>query len=382
MFYNYNKDEIKQSLTIDQVADYLNELGGEPLPQGDNILTAKTICHCGESHKLYYYDNTHLFRCYTDCGGEAFDIFELTRKVKSREEPKLRVTENGELFQDEWNLPEAIANVAQYFNFAPQEREEDSFTDKTLLEDWKIFNNYERINNIKIEKKVVELKTYDGSFLKNLPRPKIGPWLKEGIIQEVIDSHGICFDPKNYGIVIPHYDIDNRLIGIRERTMVLDEEYKGKYRPAYINKTLYNHPLSFNLYNLNFSKDNIKSMKKAFVFEGEKSCLLYASYFGQENDISVACCGSSLIQYQVKLLLDLGVEEIIICFDKQFKEPNDDEFKKLVKNLKNINKKYSQFVQISFLFDKWNLIGYKDSPIDCGKDTFLELFKRRVSIDN
>lgn len=269
MFYDYNKDEIKQSLTIDQVTDYLNELGGEPLQQGNNILTAKTICHCGESHKLYYYNNTHLFRCYTDCG-EAFDIFELTRKVKSREEPKLRVAENGELFQDEWNLPEAIAHVAQYFNFAPQEREEDSFTDKTLLEDWKIFNNYERINNIKIEEKVVELKTYDGSFLKNLPRPKIGPWLKEGITQEVMDSRGICFDPKNYGIVIPHYDINNRLIGIRERTMILDEEYKGKYRPAYINKTLYNHPLSFNLYNLNFSKDNIKSVKKAFVFEGKR----------------------------------------------------------------------------------------------------------------
>ena len=141
---------------------------------------------------------------------------------------------------------------------------------KTLLEDWKIFNTYERINNIKIEEKVVELKTYDGSFLKNLPRPKIGPWLKEGITQEVMDSRGICFDPKNYGIVIPHYDINNRLIGIRERTMILDEEYKGKYRPAYINKTLYNHPLSFNLYNLNFSKDNIKSVKKAFVFEGKR----------------------------------------------------------------------------------------------------------------
>lgn len=270
MFYNYNKDEIKQSLTIDQVTDYLNELGGEPIQQNNDIITAKTICHCGNSHKLYYYNNTQLFRCYTDCGGEAFDIFELTRKVKSREEPKIRYKENKELEADEWNLPEAIAYVAQYFNFLPQEKEEDSFTDKSLLEDWKIFNNYDRINNIKLETKTVELKTYDGSFLKNLPRPKIGPWLKEGIAQEVMDSRGICFDPKNYGIVIPHYDIDNRLIGIRERTLVLDEEYKGKYRPAYINKTLYNHPLSFNLYNLNFSKDNIKSMKKAFVFEGKR----------------------------------------------------------------------------------------------------------------
>lgn len=52
---------------------------------------------------------------------------------------------------------------------------------------------------------------------------------------------------------------------------------------------------------------------------GEKSCLLYASYFGMENDISVAVCGSSLSNYQIQLLLDLGIQELIIAFDKQFK---------------------------------------------------------------
>ena len=64
-------------------------------------------------------------------------------------------------------------------------------------------------------------------------------------------------------------------------------------------------------------------MKKAIVTEGEKSCFLYASYFGEDNDISVACCGSSLINYQVDLLLSLGVSEIIVAFDRQFKEIGD-----------------------------------------------------------
>lgn len=32
------------------------------------------------------------------------------------------------------------------------------------------------------------------------------------------------------------------------------------------------------------------------------------------------------------------------------------------------------------MFDKWNLLGYKDSPIDKGPDTFLELFERRIII--
>ena len=53
--------------------------------------------------------------------------------------------------------------------------------------------------------------------------------------------------------------------------------------------------------------------------------MLYSSYFGTENDITVACCGSSLSMYQVQLLLDLGVKEIIIAFDKQFKEIGDEE---------------------------------------------------------
>lgn len=112
----------------------------------------------------------------------------------------------------------------------------------------------------------------------------------------------------------------------------------------------------------------------------EKSPMLYASYFGEENDICVASCGSNLIQYQAWLLINAGAEEIIVAFDKQFQEINDNEFKKLIKNLKQIHKKYGMFVKISFIFDKWNYIGYKDAPIDRGPDIFMELFKRRVNL--
>lgn len=111
----------------------------------------------------------------------------------------------------------------------------------------------------------------------------------------------------------------------------------------------------------------------------EKSCLLYASLFGAEQDISVACCGSSLIPYQVKLLLSLGVQEIVIAFDKQFKVIGDEEFKRWTKKLINIHQKYSAYCQISFLFDKQNnLLEYKDAPIDKGKENFLNLFNNRI----
>lgn len=113
----------------------------------------------------------------------------------------------------------------------------------------------------------------------------------------------------------------------------------------------------------------------------EKSCLKYASYFGENNDISVACCGSNLISYQIKLLLSLGVQEIIIALDKQFQKIGDLEWKKWTAKLKTFYNKYGHYVNISYMFDTSNLLQYKDSPIDQGKDIFLQLFTERIRIE-
>ena len=119
----------------------------------------------------------------------------------------------------------------------------------------------------------------------------------------------------------------------------------------------------------------------AIVFEGEKSALKYASMFGADNDISVATCGSNLIQHQVDILRQYGAREIVIAFDKQFKEPNDAEFKQWTKKLTALHNKYSKLVNISFIFDKkGDMLGYKDAPIDCGAETFMKLFKERVRL--
>mgnify|MGYP003549797751 FL=1 len=119
-------------------------------------------------------------------------------------------------------------------------------------------------------------------------------------------------------------------------------------------------------------------MGKVIVFESEKSCLLYKSYFGVENDISVACCGSSLSAFQVQQLLDAGAQEIIIAFDRQFQEIGDDEFKHLKSNLLKIKEKYHKDAIISFIFDKKMITDYKASPIDHGPDIFMKLFKERL----
>lgn len=360
-------EKVKKELTIEQIFQLVESLGGSPSMINERTFSAMTICHSGHSHKLYYYDNSEdggIFNCYTNCG--SFDIFELIIKLKKEQE------------NIEYSMPQAVNFIIKFFNLAFSQ--EIFGNDNNQLQDWKVFKNYEKNSSENNREKIVEFKFYDDNILNNLPQPRILPWEREGITREVIQARGIRYDPVYQGIVIPHYDIDGHLIGIRERTLIKEEEENGKYKPAILNYKMYNHALGFNLFNLNNSKENIKKIKKVIVFEGEKSPLLYSSYFGLENDITVAVCGSNLIQYQVDLLLGLGVEEIIIAFDKQYKELGDEEWKAWVKKLENIYNKFGKQVLITFMFDKWNLLGYKMSPIDNGKDVFLELFERRIKV--
>ena len=227
----------------------------------------------------------------------------------------------------------------------------------------------------------VHLKTYDETIATNFCRCgcRISPWIKEGISQDVINHANIGYCLSTDQITIPHYDREGNMVGLRGRTICKEEAEKwGKYRPIKINGKQYNHPLGYNLYNFNNSKYNIQLIGKAIIFEAEKSCLLYQSYFGIENDISVACCGSAVSGFQMKELIDDGAKEIIIAFDRQFQEIGDPEFKRLVKKLEGIDKKYKNEVLISFIFDKKMITSYKASPIDEGKEKFLQLFKERI----
>lgn len=363
----YDKQETKEQLTTEMIFDIVDYFGGEPEYTEFGFIS-KTICHNkpSETHKkkLYYYENTKLFNCYTGCSG-YFDIFDLLVNV-------YRIQ-----FSLNYNLSEVIYRTAQKYNIDGKL----AIGDAQSLKDWDYFDNYNRIKNISINNQEVSLKEYDRKILERLSYPKIGNWIKEGMSEEVLREAQIGYYPTMEQITIPHFDINGKFIGLRGRALGAQEAaLYGKYRPIKMNGILYSHPLSLNLYNLNNTKDNIKIIKKAIIFEGEKSCLLYKTYFTKESDISVACCGSNISNYQIQLLLGLKIQELVIAFDRQFKKIGDEECDQLEKKLLGIKNKYSPYVKVSFIFDKFNLLGYKDSPVDKGKEIFIKLFEKRVKI--
>ena len=255
----FDKQEIRDFLSEDNMMDLLQEFGGDPERTKFGIICT-TICHNppGDgSRKLYWYSNTGLFRCYTGCDEPIFDIFELVIKVMNIQH------------HINMDLNEAVRWVASKFGFVGRNEEAGP---EERLNDWTFLANYDRIQDIKEKSNHVILKEYDTNILNNLDyNIKITPWLNEGITQEVLNQAQIGFYLGGDQITIPHFDKDGRFIGLRGRAICAEEaEHYGKYRPLCINKIQYNHPLGINLYNLNNSKKAINILEKAIVFEGER----------------------------------------------------------------------------------------------------------------
>lgn len=355
-----DKDMLKNNLTVDEVFSIVDSFSGEPV-MTKNGFTAKTICHNHpqdtSSRKLYYYNNSHLFQCYTECG--YFDIFEFVIKC-------FKIQRDEEI-----GLPQAIQYVLNKTGKSAFSFQEKGNVEHDILLD--LIEEQMEEKSVKDEK---EMEEYPNYLIKNLPCLPIKEWEEENITYETLQKYNVRYYPVTAQIVIPHYDVNNRLIGIRGRYLLEeDTERFGKYMPLIASGTMYTHPLGFSLYGLNLNKENIQEAQIAIVFESEKSVMIAESYL--EKNICVAVCGSTLSSSQVEKLLSLNVREIVIAFDRQYKEYKDEECVKWHDKINKIVCKYKDFVKISVIFDEDHLLGYKDSPIDCGKETFLKLFKER-----
>lgn len=356
-----DKDKIKEAVTQEDIVSMITDFGGESFIVNENTLISSTLCHNhpadNPSQKLYYYSDNNLFRCYTGgCGG--FDVFEMVRKLFE--------LQRGE----ELSFPATVMYVADRIGMSFGD-----FQTEASGEGQQFLDSLSRILEFGTETVHAELKEYPHNIISNLKTYRIGDWQREGITLETLKRYKIRYHGAEQKIVIPHYDKKGRLVGVRGRTLIPEEEQFGKYMPLVDSGTMYNHPLGFNLYGLNLNSQNIETLKTAIVFESEKSVMIAESYLNK--NIAVAVCGSNISNFQVQELLDLGVNEIIIAFDKQYKKDGDEESLHWKKKLKGIGDRYKKFVNISIVYDTGDLLGYKDAPIDCGKETFMKLLSER-----
>lgn len=330
----------------------MQELGTEiSSKSNDEYLIFKTVCHGGDSDKLYFYINSKKFYCFSKCGKlSVYDVIMKTRECGFKE-----------AFDFLLNFTKGYSKPITGFNL---------FGYKT-----------KNIEDVEVHK----LDEIDKPFLYNVySKKEIKEWSREEINYEVQQQFKIRYDIKNNRAIIPVFD-DNICVGIRTRNFnKIDIERKGKYIPLFYDDKCYNFPTSQILYGLDITKENIKKYNKIIITEGEKSVLRCQSYYPNGN-CCVAMFGSNLSNTQKKIILDLAGDnksfEVIMAMDKEFEVYDSQERieyeKKIIKNLEGL----SQYCKCSYIIDKNGLLDMKDSPLDKGRIIFSELIKSRELIN-
>lgn len=349
-----DKEQLKHILTVEDITKIVCHLGSDS-PKFDNRgnLVFQTICHnyIGGSYKLYYYDNTKLFSCYTECQ-TTFDIYELVKKVK-----KISFTE-------------AIVFVQQ---FTGHTIIESNLPTEEKIDDWQFIKKYKK-NSVNS----AQLKVYNPFVLDIYSKKYHISWIEEGISKEAMNKFNIRFDFFNNRIIIPHYDIRKRLIGIRCRNLSKEFIDRGmKYIPVKIEGTIYTHPLSYNLYGIAENLDTIKSTGKVIIFEGEKSVLKMETFYPDHN-FSLAVCGDKISEYQKQLIIRYA-NEVTIAFDKSEEYKSGGKNESVVR-VRDIAKRFSPYIKTYIIVDKKNLLSTKDAPVDQGQEIFEALVKSRVEV--
>lgn len=344
-------EQIVKDLKDEEVIHLMYELGADRHEETDNYIIFPTICHnenaTEASMKLYYYKDTHLLYCYTEDGPMSIYKF-LENYYKTR--------------NIEYNWGQDILKVVFQCSAATDLTTKETIFKQSLKDKYR-------------KRQSIQLAAYSPNVLESFVKQYPIEWLEDNISAGAMDKYNIRYSISQNKIIIPHYDINNRLVGIRGRALNESEIAYAKYAPVKIEDIVYKHKLSLNLYGLNHNWENIKELGICYIAESEKA-VLQSELFGEKN-CTVAICGSSLNIYQIKLLMQhCQPKEIVLCLDKEELPGEDKYFYKLW----DMCSKYKLYTNMSFIYDRENLLNLKDSPFDRGRNIFNKLLEKRVKV--
>lgn len=201
---------------------------------------------------------------------------------------------------------------------------------------------------------------YRQRFADEIPQE----WLDEGIPAEIMKKYEVRIDPISNRIVYPVFDNDGNLISVKGRTRF--KNYKELNIMKYINYTSLGGRVDY-FQGMKQAREFIKQQNEIIIFEGIKS-VMKADSWGFHNCVSAET--SKLNEYQVELLIQMQIRNVVIAFDK------DVDIKKIRSNVDLLKK----FTNVYVVYDKWNMLDDKDSPPDKGESVWRTLYERRMRL--
>lgn len=341
--------KIRMNMSIDDVILLMSSIDVDYNFASDTEVHFRSICHNSNSYKLYYYDSSKKFYCFR-CG-ESFDIFEILKKV-------LRIP-----------LNDVVKKICEKLNINPKNVDECN----SLCDNWAELRRF--LPNAEPEPD--KLLTYDKSILSLFDHLYPQEWLDYGISEDILDKFGIGWYARQACISIPVV-FNGQLVGVRGRYTREQDVAKGKYRPiCTLDGTVLKFPSSACLYGYDQNKAAIEKSRQVVLFESEKS-VLKAPSFGIDNALAVF--GSNISKQHIQLLLELGVNDVVLCMDSDYKRVGDDEFKFFVVKMKKLAAKLKPFFNCSIVYNNQGYDMYKCNMMDIPYEQAMKLWESRVKV--
>jgi DNA primase len=251
-----------------------------------------------------------------------------------------------------------ILGLAYEFNF--KNENQNKMKDSPLDIFRKIKKHRNRYN-------VRDIEFYGEDILDEfVPYPHISLIREDGIMPWTCEEFNIGYSPKHKRILFPERywcGDKNTYVGIMGRTIIKEYEMLdiAKYFP------LKAFPKGLNLYGLNENYKKIQESGYVVVLEGQKGVLKRHS----RNDKTCVACGShDLSDEQVKILISLNVD-VVIAFDKDVS----------LHHVRATCNKFYGIRNVYYMYDKWDILGKKDSPADLSDKIYKFMFKHKIKFD-
>lgn len=311
------------------------------------------------SPKLIFYPDSHIFMGYT--AGRSYDIISLVQTRLALLKRPCSFLDACQFILDTTNInPDSINRVKK----------------EGHVYDW---SNLERF--IRVRKYGNQLSEYNRNIIDTLPPLYPQAWIDEGISEETMEKYQIRYYERCNQTVIPCFDDEARLVGVRVRNWDKDRVEQAKYMPLV---TLDGQCYKFNtnqvFYGINYNKPEIERTGKVIIVESEKAVMKLDTYMGRHN-IALGMYGSNLGIQRRNQLLKMGVNTVSYVVDNDFIGQGDEFFEQWREKIRHFIKLWDGFCRVEIVWDNLGLLGPKENATDRTKEVWEQLWENREIIE-
>ena len=311
------------------------------------------------SPKLIFYPDSHIFMGYT--AGRSYDIISLVQTRLALLKQPCSFLDACQFIIDTTNInPDSISRVKK----------------ESHVYDW---SNLERF--VSVRKYGNQLSEYNRNIIDTLPPLYPQAWIDEGISEETMDKYQIRYYERCNQTVIPCFDDEARLVGVRVRNWDKDRVEQAKYMPLV---TLDGQCYKFNtnqvFYGINYNKPEIERTGKVIIVESEKAVMKLDTYMGRHN-IALGMYGSNLGIQRRNQLLKMGVNTVSYVVDNDFIGQDDEFFEQWREKIRHFIKLWDGFCRVEIVWDNLGLLGPKENATDRTKEIWEQLWENREIIE-